>query len=816
MVLRQSSNALLDSSYSQLTAIREIKKSQIENYFAERKGDLQILVNTVAVQRQEIETELKTINEGNNSRLSEYLGTSGADSSFSEYAERVLNEFHTGLGASGRNELLERRNGRTRYLVGDGSVSSLSEPAALALDGESGAGIFLDESGTPIITVYSSLSAGTTDLALLTSISLSEALVTGVDGHREDFFTEYVREYGYYDLFLIHGDGLIFFSVAGERDMSTNILDGPYSNSNLAQAVKAALNSKGFSFADFKPYEPSRGAPASFIVQPLESRGDTDLLVALQMPLDRVNAIMQERTGMGETGESYLVGPDRLMRSDSFLDPVNHSVAASFARPDTGSVETTAVLDALSGASGIGIHMDYNGNPVLSSYTNLDVFGTNWALLSEIDEAEVQKPVKALMWFIIIISAVLVFVASAVAVLYSLSISKPIMLLVQGAGDLAMGDIELSNVNEKAFKAILRRPDELGVIGRSFSRLVEYQRAKAHIAMSIAQNNLDVDVNSASAQDTLGQSFQRMTASLNDVLGKVNRTVEGVSAGADQVSRASQSLSQGATEQAASVEQISASVNQIRGQSDENAEKSIDAATIAQEVMDRARNGNEQMNRMVESIGRINESSEQINNIVKVIDDIAFQINILALNANVEAARAGKYGKGFAVVAEEVRNLATRSAQAAQETSAMVEDSRSNIEEGTEIARQTAESLNEIVNGIDTIAVGLSEISTASEEQARGVSEVTKGLEQIEDVTQNTSANAEEGASASEELSAQARELKSMISDFRLRDVKKTATAKAVQPDPVHKEARSVSPAPPEIRRPVAMVALDDDDFANF
>lgn len=258
--------------------------------------------------------------------------------------------------------------------------------------------------------------------------------------------------------------------------------------------------------------------------------------------------------------------------------------------------------------------------------------------------------------------------------------------------------------------------------------------------------------------------------SLNSLVGNIYNAVDEVAAGANQVSTASQELSQGATEQASSIEQLTASIAEIASQTKLNAKNAGTASVLAKSMRESAISGNKEMNEMLTSMQEINESSRSISKIIKVIDDIAFQTNLLALNAAVEAARAGQHGKGFAVVAEEVRNLAARSANAAKDTTALIEGSIKRVEKGSQIASNTAKTLGNIVNGVDKVAGLIEKIAVASNEQATGITQINQGLEQVSKVVQTNSATAEESAAASEELSGQASQLRGDVEKFTLRD----------------------------------------------
>lgn len=315
-------------------------------------------------------------------------------------------------------------------------------------------------------------------------------------------------------------------------------------------------------------------------------------------------------------------------------------------------------------------------------------------------------------------------------------------------------------------------------LNRTLENLRSYITEITNVLKEIGDGNLDLAVTAHYTGDfvAIKDSLNNIISSLSEVLGNISEAAEQVNSGARQVSDGSQALSQGSTEQASSIEELSASIAEIATQTKENAINANLANELAGDAKSFAERGNEQMSGMLESMAQINEASSNISKIIKVIDDIAFQTNILALNAAVEAARAGVHGKGFAVVAEEVRNLAARSAEAAKETTELIEGSISKASSGTKIANDTAEALKGIASKVGEAADLVKGISTASNEQASGIAQINKGIEQVSMVVQNNSATAEESAAASEELSSQAEFLKEMVGNFRMKESKSRFT----------------------------------------
>jgi len=488
------------------------------------------------------------------------------------------------------------------------------------------------------------------------------------------------------------------------------------------------------------------------------------------------------------------------------------------------------ILNSISAGSNKVMTNEATGTITVLAPISLGNTGKPWAVMVKVNKAVILADAYKLsaelekrghdsaIWQIIVSIGVIVF---ALALLWWMarSIAKPVKAAAELADTISLGDFS-KRLN-------LTSHDEVGHLARSLDTMAEGLEKTAEVAEAIAQGDLTKEVRVASEYDQLGNALKEMLTNLREMVGNIQLAGEQIAAGSGEIADASQALSQGATESASSLEEVTASMNQMAQQVKVNAENARSANLVSTDSQKAAENGNTRMAEMVAAMNKINQAGQNISKIIKVIDEIAFQTNLLALNAAVEAARAGQHGKGFAVVAEEVRNLAARSAKAAEETADLIEGSVALTDQGVKMAEQTAEALSDIMEGTTKVATLLEDIAAASSEQAREIAQVTSGLTQIDQVAQQNTASAEESAAAAEELSGQAAQLQQMLQRFTL-DQQRSApyqstkvvalnAPKAVKPSatkhiqPPQSWGQTAEQAAGKIN-----IHLDDDEFGKY
>ncbi|MEA3498995.1 MAG: methyl-accepting chemotaxis protein [Campylobacterota bacterium] len=630
------------------------------------------------------------------------------------------------------------------------------------------------------------------------SFPVSNPIVKKITAPHEPFFQAYAKDYGYYDIFLIDpADGHVIYTQAKESDYGANLVTGDLKNSGLGEAfVKANQNNRP-TFIDMKPYAPSAGAPAMFLGMPVYVNDKKIAILVFQISDASINKIMQFREGYGDSQEDYLVGQDKLMRSDSYLDPKGHSLKASFA--NNAMADTEASRAALAGQKDTKIVIDYNGNPVLSSYAPVKIGqDLNWAILSEIDEAEVLITPNYIRNSMIIISLVLLTVIAFIVYMVIIKgVINPLNNFQDGLLNFFKylnrenGDVTLLDDNSN---------DEIGTM----AKVVNQNITKTKDGIEAERKLIDEGITVMSEFES-GDMCQRISGNSNnpalnelkDVINKMGNTMElnidGVLDILEQYSNSNyinkvknngikehllklangvnelggaitvmlvdnkqngltldnssdvllknvDLLNNNSNEAAAALEETAAAVEEVTSNISSTTQNVIAMASHGNEVKVSVAKGQNLANKTTTAMDEINTEVTSISEAITVIDQIAFQTNILSLNAAVEAATAGEAGKGFAVVAQEVRNLASRSAEAAGEIKALVANARDKANDGKKIADDMIDGYTHLNESISKTLELISDVESASKEQQTGIVQINDAINSLDKQTQENAA----------------------------------------------------------------------------
>lgn len=391
-----------------------------------------------------------------------------------------------------------------------------------------------------------------------------------------------------------------------------------------------------------------------------------------------------------------------------------------------------------------------------------------WWSLTAVQENDKNKSIIITMIIVIGISALsLAAVISAIVVVLRRNLN-PLKNVVAAAHEIVEGNLDVNLTVESE--------DEIGRLMQAFDDMAARMKyiitELSSMLGSMAEGNFNVAPADAGVYvgqyKNIAMAGTEITVRLSKTIEQIYQLSEQVSGGAEHVAGASQGLAEGATEQADSVEELNASVVEMTGQVKKNAQNAQSARQNMDITKEAVESGTEHMKHMVQAMENIKDSSSKIQNIVKTIEDIASQTNLLSLNAAIEAARAGEAGKGFAVVADEVKSLAEESALATRDIVELIQNSMEAVEEGSRVADETSEALAKIVESTEAISEMVEEISEGGKVQEEYILHINKAVDQISGVVQSNAATAQESAASSEELSAQAQNVRELLSQFEV------------------------------------------------
>lgn len=650
--------------------------------------------------------------------------------------------------------------------------------------------------------------------------------------------TAVVEKFHYYDFFLIDADsGHVVYTYFKELDFATSLRSGPWADTGLARAFKDALAADGDApviLTDYAPYIPSYNDQAAFISTPIFDAGKKIGVLVLQLPIDEINAVMTykgqwEKSGLGKSGETYLVGAD--LKSRSIARPlvenkaeylkeiraagVDAKLAAAIEARGTNiglqSVSTKAVTEALAGKDGFVRDIDYHNFAVLAAYAPLNILGLKWAIVAEIEEAEAFAPISDLrqsiaLWGLGITLAVLLLAALIGRALVR-TVTVPLNVLGDTVQRLSAGD--------SSARSPLKSTDEFGQFSGAFNQLLDERVAtlaqaeadnkRNQAAILRLMNELggladgDLTTRASVTEDITGaiaDSVNYTVEELGNVVKRINATSELVAQSTVGAQRGAQQLLSSARSQSTQIKSATAAALEVAtaiGKVSDSATQAVSVARLSLEAAQQGgvavQNSINGMNEIRENIQdtakrikRLGESSQEISEIVELIADITDQTNILALNAAIQAASAGQAGRGFSVVADEVQRLADRSAEATrhiaalvktiqgdtQEAIAAMERSTQGVVQGTKAVDAAGHALTEIQQRTHEVTDLIDAVASSSYVQSELTKEVAQSIRETLDMTQRAMDDTTSTAATINELAVVSAELKNSVARFKV------------------------------------------------
>ncbi|MEP0070992.1 methyl-accepting chemotaxis protein [Pyruvatibacter sp.] len=570
------------------------------------------------------------------------------------------------------------------------------------------------------------------------------SLYSDYHGYYHPWFRDLQQSREYYDVFLFDTDGNLIYSVFKELDYATNLASGEWADSGLGRVFRAASKAAVGEtvFDDFAPYGPSADAPASFIATPVFDRNKTRIgVIAYQMPSGVINSIMSEVEGLGETGQSYIVGSDLLMRSNSRFQEESTML--------TVKVDSPAVRHALEGGHGVDIEPSLEGQEAFAAYSLVEVFGIKWAVIAEIEIAEAEQEVTTLLYTFIFVGMLVILGAAALGMLMSNHVSKPITAMTDVMRRLADRDwsVEIPHTGRK---------DEIGEMASTVVIFKENGQQTERLQAEENEREARAAEEKRQAMSQLADSFETSVGEIVEAVSAtavdLKETAQGVAAIAEETTAQSATVAAAAEESSVNVQTVSSATEEM----------SASISEMQQQVMrsrDVSEHAAESVEQAVGQVTGLSDAANQIGDVLGLIQDIAEQTNLLALNATIEAARAGDAGKGFAVVASEVKSLATQTQKATEQIRQQIEGVQTESQTAVSAIGGIREVISQVTEISQSIAVAIEEQTAATGEIARNAQQAASGTHEVSSSVQGVSEASQQASAASTQLLASSNSL---------------------------------------------------------